>query len=171
MKALTFLEWLDKRQTRLAEELKPHRNNNELELYNTYALDVLHVSHFYNQPFTVDMLVNPIELGKYSGKIVNEDGTIKAMLMGEKDIELFHKWQQSESLRLFEGWGENTCYDVIHGGSKSAINEYKLMYCDEFVMAFETLNDFITLCNLEGIELQFNKSNETIKKLFGENKK
>ena len=71
------------------------------------------------------------------------------------------------SQRLFEGWGENTCYDVIHGGSKVAINEYKLMYCDEFVMAFETLNDFITLCNLEGIELRFNESNETIKKLFG----
>ena len=146
MKALTFLEWLDKRQTRLAEELKPHRNNNELELYNTYALDVLHVSHFYNQPFTVDMLVNP----------VMADGVnIKPLI------------QQSESLRLFEGWKENTCYDVIHGGSKVASNEYKLMYCDEFVMAFETLNDFITLCNLSGIELQFNESNETIKKLFG----
>ena len=146
MKALTFLEWLDKRQARLAEELKPHRNNNELELYNTYALDVLHVSHFYNQPFTVDFLVNP----------AMADGVnIKPLI------------QQSESLRLFEGWGENTCYDVIHGGSKVASNEYKLMYCDEFVMAFETLNDFITLCNLEGIEVRFNKSNETIKKLFG----
>jgi hypothetical protein len=53
----------------------------------------------------------------------------------------------------FEGWGENTCYDVIHGGSKVASNEYKLMYCDEFVMAFETLNDFITLCTLAGVEL------------------
>ena len=139
MKALTFLEWLDKRQTRLAEELKPHRNNNELELYNTYALDVLHVSHFYNQPFTLDMLVNPHQINAV----------------------------ECVSQRLFEGWGENTCYDVIHGGSKVAINEYKLMYCDEFVMAFETLNDFITLCNLEGIEVRFNKSNETIKKLFG----
>ncbi len=150
MKALTFLEWLDKRQTRLAEELKPHRNNNELELYNTYALDVLHVSHFYNQPFTVGMLINK---------------EMKHYLSFPKVVR--NIWREHESLRLFEGWGENTCYDVIHGGSKVASNEYKLMYCGEFVMAFETLNDFITLCNLEGIELQFNKSNETIRNLFG----
>lgn len=187
MTALTFLEWLDKRQTRLAEELKPHRNNNELELYNTYALDVLHVSHFYNQPFTVDMLVNPIELGKYSGKIVNEDGTIKAMLMGEKDIELFHKWQQSESLRLFEGWEENGELSFLYIYNKNhtvivdfcetsicfrendnyELNDY-YFYCGYNNI---TLNDFIILCNLAGIELQFNKSNETIKKLFGEDKK
>ena len=128
MKALTFLEWYFK------------------SFQTTEIYKLRDVANFYNQPFTVDFLVNP----------VMADGVnIKPLI------------QQSESLRLFEGWEENTCYDVIHGGSKVASNEYKLMYCDEFVMAFETLNDFITLCNLEGIEVRFNKSNETIKKLFG----
>ena len=141
MKALTFLEWLDKRQTRLAEELKPHRNNNELELYNTYALDVLHVSHFYNQPFTVDFLVNP----------VMADGVNIQPLI-----------QQSESLRLFEGFYYND--DVLCYLNKECLIgvENWNVTVDKFIVLFEALTKQ---------KLQFNKSNETIKKLFGEVKK
>lgn len=88
---------------------------------------------------------------------VTENGQIRGNYfeIPEYFFNFYNQPFTHESLRLFEGWGENTCYDVIHGGSKVASNEYKLMYCDEFVMAFETLNDFITLCNLAGVTLMW----------------
>jgi len=138
---------------------------NFLEWYQQIGYDCIgivdEVLDFYNQPFSVDMLVKPYEFPPLD--VFDANGEIHTNPNYEQDA---YNFQQAESLRLFDGWEENSCYDVIHGGSKVAINEYKLMYCGEFVMAFETLNDFITLCNLEGIGLRFNESNETIKKLF-----
>lgn len=145
MKALTFLEWYFK------------------SFQTTEIYKLRDVANFYNQPFTVYMLVNP----------VMADGVnIKPLI------------QQSESLRLFEGWEENGELSFLYIYNKNhtviadfcetsirfrendnyELNDY-YFYCGYNNI---TLNDFITLCNLSGIELQFNKSNETIKKLFGE---
>ena len=151
MKALTFLEWYFK------------------SFQTTEIYKLRDVANFYNQPFTVDFLVNP----------VMADGVnIKPLI------------QQSESLRLFEGWRINKSEYAknVNGNIYSMEEGYtdKVVYQDNnkfyiktgysfdidgyeyyYGLEFHTFNDFITLCNLAGIELRFNKSNETIKKLFG----
>ncbi len=155
MKALTFLEWC------IQNTSKAYGSLAHYELY-------CEVLNFYNQKFSVDMLVNPIESHPVFDK--RESNYIKY-----------------ESLRLFDGWeinGElsylhiiNNRHTIIADFLESAITfrENDNYECNEyyFYCGYDniTLNDFITLCNLAGIELQFNKSNETIKKLFGKDKK
>lgn len=144
MKALTFLEWYFK------------------SFQTTEIYKLRDVANFYNQPFTVDMLVNPHQ--------------INAVECVSQDDPCIMEWVKYESLRLFEGW-DSSIYKIKQNyisDYKGIIDEkypYKLLQFGVYVMRFKTLNDFITLCNLAGIELQFNKSNETIKKLFGEVKK
>ena len=105
---------------------------------------------FFNQKFTVDMLVNP----------VMADGVnIKPLI------------QQAESLRLFEGW-------IKHNDNEYECDSVSVELVDDIlwfahidhtiaVGCAETLNDFITLCGLAGINLSWNNNNERIKKLFG----
>lgn len=115
---------------------------------------------FYNQPFSVDMLVNPIELGKYSGVFKSfSTGVIMGAVIDEKDIELFHKWQQAESLRLFYGWVKHSDtefeYDSIDVELADDILWFTHIDHTIAVGCAETLNDFITLCNLVGINLKW----------------
>lgn len=132
MKALTFLEWYFK------------------SFQTTEIYKLRDVANFYNQPFTVDFLVNPV-----MADCVNIQPLI----------------QQSESLRLFEGWElkDENIININRPIYYITQNSRGLRFCSASLglMYFNTLNDFITLCNLAGIELRFNKSNETIRNLFG----
>ena len=148
MTALTFLEWV----------LENSIN------HMTVGSRVLKVANFYNQPFSTNMLVNPHK------EVEGVDDGYSSL------------YYNSESLRLFDGWeinGElsylhisNNRHTIIADFLESAITfrENDNYECNEyyFYCGYDniTLNDFITLCNLAGIDLQFNESNETIKKLF-----
>lgn len=118
-------------------------------------LDIDKILDFYSQPFSVEMLVNPIcDLTK--GKVLDEKGM---------------KYNQAEQKRLFEGWEKTIGNDAeIHRTGdfsitigKTYVKFYSLMECAEFARLPQSLNDFITLCNLAGIELDWNENNEFVK--------
>jgi hypothetical protein len=120
-----------------------------LEYINKYRFvyDLEHyikLVNFYSLPFDVSMLVNPIPYPNLT--------TINFDSEGKCTNPEYINWQQAEERVLFEGWDRNSCYSVIKSD-----NGYKLLYCDEFVMCFYTINDFITLCNLSEINLTFKK--------------
>lgn len=158
MKALTFLEWYS--QDIDGEPLD----------YQLFMNKVDQIALFYNQKFSVDMLVNPIESHPVFDK--RESNYIKY-----ESLRLFDGWEINGELELSFLYIYNKNHTVIVDFFETSIcfrenDNYELSdYC--FYCGYNniTLNDFITLCNLAGIELRFNKSNETIKKLFGEDKK
>jgi len=146
MKVLTFIEWY-------------YKNTITNELQDK----VYEVANFYNQPFTVDMLVN---------NIPNKD--IKPENFEDEQVyaQCLDAYHQSESLRLFDGWIENLeigkswydCKDgLIYFGKEYIIIN---TFIDREFYKPRTLNDFITLCNLAGIELQWNESNPKVKEMF-----
>lgn len=138
-----------------------------LQETNEVFFDTRKYIDFYSQPFDVSMLVNPIELGKYSGSFKDTDTqeTI-AMMVGNEDIKLYPEWQQAEENVLFEGWEENfEEYDNGYICKTGQIwfrfkdNEfyYNKLGVEYATQIPKTLNDFITLCNLGGINLTFKK--------------
>jgi len=137
MKALNFLEWYIK----------------DMETGISHQSKVNTIANFYNQPFSVEMLVNPYE------KVIG----IKAD-SPQDGVAFFANtpaWQQAESKRLFKGWEKDTkddyCYEFCKVFNMSSGFTLKCNSGDYF--EFKTPNDFITLCNLAGIELQWNESN------------
>jgi hypothetical protein len=81
------------------------------------------------------------------------------------------KWQQAEEKRLFEGWDydsyENAFYKddtFIYIGGTGNDNEISLRW-GEYEWVIVTLNDFITLCNLAEVELNWNPENKQVKEL------
>ena len=75
-KAIPFLEWCYKiKEVHTKEDLNGNKKAMNYALFNIYE-----AMRFYFQPFSVNMLVNPIEL----------IGTTK--------------WQQAQERVLFEGW-------------------------------------------------------------------
>lgn len=93
---------------------------------------------------------------------------------------------QAEQKRLFEGW-ERFVSDDEYGYEwkyksltveadvyflKGTMNPTLRFYCydndngKEIFMTFKTLNDFITVCNLAGIELTWNPNNQKVKGLL-----
>jgi hypothetical protein len=108
--------------------------------------DWFSVANFYSQQFTVDMLVNNFRKNK-SDKL----------------------YLQAESLRIFEGWriAETNKNENQNGMILSyRDSEYMIANNGDYLMDLHvvrkdirvnniTLNDFVTLCSLNGIELKF----------------
>lgn len=150
-KVLSFIEWIGKHKNKI------NGFDNGDSVYS-----------FYNQKFDVGMLVNPYEY---------KDIHLVGIKEGDENNKL---WQQAEQNRLFEGWALNEddeyecqysevickvlCIEMIR--KNEIVNDYYLQRINNDSYRFYTLNDFITLCNLAGIELIWNENNETIKKLF-----
>lgn len=121
----------------------------------------INITNFGNQPFDVGMLVNQHE--KYIYKQFETDKNHEYII--DRDNP---EWQQAEQLRYFEGWrlatesGDNW-YDCKDG---FICFEKDFIIINTFIEREhhkpQTLNDFITLCNLAGITLEFNKQNQTI---------
>jgi len=151
MRALSFLEWV----------LENSVNNMTVES------KVLKVANFYSQPFTVDMLVNPNNIKvEYNGKTYQAGNDI---------------WIESKSLRLFDGWKFQGAKDPHDNNWKYKSGRIDLdIYYDNHnnwivydmsgndnCMKIKTLNDLITFCKAQDINLRWNKSNIKIKELFG----
>ena len=145
-KVLNFLEWIKENQIfEKIDHLTQYTKNIPLEL----PLKAMQVLDFYNQKFDISMLVNPTP--PYTNK----------------EFEVYKKeFAEAETKRLFEGWGKKESWYYfkkvhifVHGSSFI----FRSIYGDETTI--KTLNDFITLCSLAGIELQWNTNNETLKGL------
>jgi hypothetical protein len=120
--------------------------------------DWFSVANFYSQPFTVDMLVNKEE--KYE---------LKQNFSGIPQERITDTWQEAESLRIFEGWriAETNKNENQNGMILSyRDSEYMIANNGDYLMDLHvvrkdirvnniTLNDFVTLCSLNGIELKF----------------
>lgn len=101
---------------------------------------------FYSLPFDVSMLVNQCKVIKDSPYWVFGDG--------EKE------YNQAEEKRLFEGITFDGNYYYIQSHRISHSNKphtYLIEGQDGKLWEFHTLNDFITLCNLAKVNLQFKK--------------
>lgn len=53
-------------------------------------------------------------------------------------------------LEYFEWWDDSGSFYVMKRDE-----EFKLYRDEEFILSFQTLSDFITLCNLAGVELNW----------------
>jgi hypothetical protein len=138
--AVPFLEYCYK----IKEEHTKEDLQGNTKAINNALFKIYEGMRFYSLPFDVSMLVNPIPYPNLT--------TINFDSEGKCTNPEYINWQQAEERVLFEGWDRNSCYSVIKSD-----NGYKLLYCDEFVMCFYTINDFITLCNLSEINLTFKK--------------
>jgi len=139
---MSFLEWFYKNTI---------ANESQDKFYKAYD--------FYNQPFSVDMLVNPNQ--------------INALESVSQDDPCIAEWVKSESLRLFDGWEKNAdnsysfkCFHVWYSDDIHAfvicVDDYpKLRHWE-----FKTLNEFITLANQFYSKLQWNESNPKVKEMF-----
>jgi len=142
MRALSFLEWYFTQKG----DYRWYDKQNDFINHSYKVLD------FYNQPFSVAMLVNAVMADKVN---------IKPLI------------KQSESLRLFDGWEKNAdnsylfkCFQVWYSD-----DIHKFVICvDDYPKLrhweFETLNEFITLANQFYSKLQWNESNPKVKEMF-----
>lgn len=116
---------------------------------------VQEIVEFYNRPFSMDILVNPIK-----DKYYESQDMMRVTVISDK-------WSQYESLRLFEGWeidNEVRCYRHFDGEQYS---KYPIVHFNGYDGL--TLNDFITIfTKYNKGKLNFNEENATIKNLFKE---
>jgi len=151
MKAQPFIEAMEFKEFGLLGE------NAEL---NSFKTNFLSLKEFYSQPFTIDILVNPIE--KPDMKSVSPNGI--------KDIE---KWQEAENCVLFEGGRDldasGKClpfqkymfdfnddhFKISEFFDDEMLGECEKMY--DFIKP-ETLNQFISDCNRAELDLKWKQS-------------
>ena len=91
---------------------------------------------FYNQPFSVEMVMDKF---------------------GHKEYPVFRLWKKLDTGHFLYQSREFLFAD---NSMRIRLNSYNAV-----TETPKTLNDFITLCNLAGIELQWNSNNQKVKVL------
>lgn len=143
-KAVPFLEWCNEKRT--------------LQQKGNFAKGVLiadGILDFFLQPFSVDMLVNLIKEPNLA--------TINFDSEGKCTNPEIKEYQQAEEKVMFEGWEKYPNGDMIlKADNKIALsydghNKHLTNYYNEFGESqsweVKSLNDFITLCTLAGVDL------------------
>lgn len=153
---LSFGEWREK----IGIHLHPYLKTREhlCEEYEEYAKYVEKLKAFYQQTFTTDMLVNPVQKQEFKTELNEEEN--------QEVADIVFNWQQAELLRLFDGFEKNLEEDGEYYANldievREFRGEYFVRQQNEETIRIKTINDLVNICNLTGANLQWNESNNT----------
>jgi hypothetical protein len=121
---------------------------------------LIKIAYFYSLPFDVSMLVNPIPYPNLT--------TINFDSEGKCTNPEYINWQQAEDKVIFEGWSmfqDGGIWKYYQPSEESNImisaydnKDLYFVVCEDEQtgsIKLNTVNDFITLCNLAGVNLKF----------------